>query len=291
MSVSPSAVPGDQYLGGMVMLLYQTIRAHFFLVVALPLIAAIIVYFGALQLPTVHKAQGSIRIGKMDGEDAMSVATATSRINSPSFKQRVVQSMNLPVADGGRSAQVILRSLTAKQDPPESIAAGVNATTAEQARGVLVATVGLLNEEQSRIWGPLEADIREELAATDASFASLQTIKQSLSEMVKEEPKEPSGDLASAMLHRLWLADLISRNEQRLAAVTAERRVLTAKLSPSRTYSTALADDVFVSSEFAVARPSTIAILAGALVFLVCLIGVLLRGRGVPRWDRPQATG
>lgn len=291
MSVSPSNVPGDQYLGGILMLLYQTIRSHFFLFVALPLIAAIITYFGALQLPTVYKAQGSIRIGKVGGEDAMSVATATSRMNSPSFKQRVVQAINFPVADGGRSAQVILRSLAAKQDPPESIAVGVNATTAEQARDVLVVTVGLLNEEQSRIWGPLEADIKEELAATDATFAGLQTIKQSLSGLMKEEPKEPSSDLASAMLQRLWLADLVSRNEQRLAAVAAERRALTAKLSASRTHSTALADDVFVSSEFAIARPSTIAILAGVMVFLACLIGVLLRGRGVVRWDRPQVAG
>jgi hypothetical protein len=251
----------------------------------------VIAYFGALQLPIIYKAQGSIQIGKMDGADATSLAAAVSRINSPSFKQRVVQAMNLPAADGSRSAQMILGSLIAKQDPPENVAVGVSAPTAQHARDVVVATVGLLSEEQSRIWSPLEAEIKDQIAASDAAIADLKTIRQSLSGLAKEYPKEPVGDPASAALQRLWLTDLISRNEQRLAAVSAERRTLSAKLSAPKTYSTALVDDAFVSSGFAFARPSTIAILAGAMVFLLCLIGVLLCGRGVVRWNGPQVAG
>ena len=64
MSVSPSTVPGDQYLGGLFMFLYRAIREHLFLTVLLPLVAMAVAYVAALQLPTVYTAQGSIRIGK-----------------------------------------------------------------------------------------------------------------------------------------------------------------------------------------------------------------------------------
>jgi hypothetical protein len=274
MSVSPSTVPGDQYLGGLFMFLCRAIRAHLFLTVLLPLVAMAIAYVAALQLPTVYMAQGSIRIGKVDGADSTNLLAVVSRINSPSFKRRVVQTMNVPVAEGSRPAQLIFGSLTAKQESPDTVAVGVRATTAQQARDVVVVTVGLLNEEQSSIRDPLEADVKQRLANSDATIAGLLAIKESLSRLTREDP--PS-DPASSALQRLWLSDLISRNEQRLAAERAERHALAAKLSAWRTYSTALVDDAFVLSGFAFARPVTIALLAGGVVFGVFLLIVILR--------------
>ena len=203
----------------------------------------------------------------------MTGVTAVSRINSPSFKQRVFQKISSPDADRSKPAQTMVGTLTARQEATDTVAVSARAATAK-VRDVVIATAELLNEEQSRIWRPVEADIKEQLANSDATIAGVETMRQSLSGLVKELPVDP----VSAVLQKLWMFDLISRNEQRLAAVTAERRALSVRLSPARNYPTALVDDAFVSSGFAVARPTAIAIAAGAAVFLLMLIGVMLRG-------------
>src|SRR5256885_12177435 len=116
MSVSSSTVPGDHYLSGLFTFLYRTIRANIFSTVLLPLASMLIAYVAALQLPIVYTAQGSIQIGRVDGSEAMSPMGAVSRIHSFSFKQRVIQAMTFPAADGNRPAQLIFGSLTASQE-------------------------------------------------------------------------------------------------------------------------------------------------------------------------------
>ncbi|MBR1277657.1 hypothetical protein [Bradyrhizobium sp. AUGA SZCCT0283] len=274
MSVSPSNVPGDQYLGGLFTYLYRTIREHMFLTLLLPLVAMTITYVAALQLPTVYTAQGSIRIGRVDGAEAASPTSAVSRINSPSFKQRAIQATN-SAGDGDQSAQ--LSNLTARQETADTVAVSVRAATARQARDAIAAAVNLLNEEQRRTLGPLENDIKEQLAASDAIIASLVQTRESLLALAKEDSRGASGDPAFAALLRIWLSDLVSRNDRRLAVAKAERHTLWARLGAWRTYPTALLDEPYISIGYAVARPVTLAILAGGVVFLVSLLGALFR--------------
>lgn len=276
MSGPPATVPGDQYLGGLFMFLYRAIREHLFLTILLPVVAMAIAYLAAQQLPPVYTTQGSIRIGRVDGAEAP--VGAVIRINSLSFKQGLVQAMSLSLSDNNRPAQLIFTSLTAKQETADSVAVTVRATTAQQARDALAAVVGLLNEQQQRTRGPLEADIKEQLATYDVAIAGLLATRESLSVLTKDDPKEVPADPASAALRRIWLLDLLSRNEQRLNQARAERRALAARLGAWNTYPAALLDDAFVSKGFTIARPVTIAVLAGGVVFLMVLIGILLRG-------------
>jgi hypothetical protein len=282
---SPSMVPGDHYLSGLSMFLFRTIRTNLLLTVLLPLASMLIAYVAALQMPTVYTGQGSIRIGRVDGVDAISLMGMVSRINSLAFKQRVIQGMNVPAAEGTRRARLIFASLAARQETTDAVAVSVQATTAQQARDVLGVAVNLLNEEQRKTRELLEADIKEQLATYDAAIASLLETREALAALTKEDSKEASGDPASAMLRRVWLSDLVSRNEQRLVTARTERHALSARLGAWRTYPTALVDEPFVSSGFAFARPLTIAIFTGAVVFLVFLLHAMLREPKAVRSD------
>ncbi|MEH2554060.1 hypothetical protein V1286_001589 [Bradyrhizobium algeriense] len=286
MSVSSTTVPGDHYLSGLLTFLYRTIRANIFSTVLLPLASMLIAYVAALQLPTVYTAQASIRIGRVDGGEAISLTSAVSRINSLAFKQHVVQGMNFPAAEGARPAQLIFGSLTARQDTAaDTVGVSVQATTAQQARDIVAVAVALLNEEQRKIQGPLETNIKEQLATYDATISSLLETRDSLAVLTKEDAKAASGDPVLVALRRVWLSDLVSRNEQRLAAARSERNALSARLGGWRTYPTAPLDELYVSSGFAHARPATIAIIAGAVVFLIFLFRAMLRESKAARPD------
>ena len=151
MSVSPNAVPGDQYLGGLFMFLYRAIREHLFLTVLLPLVAAAIAYFAVLQLPPVYTAQGNVRIGRVDGTEAVSITGAVSRVNSLSFKHHLIEAMGLHPVGGDRAAQMIFQSLAAKQEAADTLAVTVRATGAQQARDAAATAVRLLDEEQRKV--------------------------------------------------------------------------------------------------------------------------------------------
>jgi hypothetical protein len=276
MSVPPSTVPGDQYLGGLFMFISRAIREHLFLTVVLPLIAMAVAYVAALQLPSVYTAQGSIRMGKVDGAEATSLLGAVFRINSIPFRQRVIRAMNAAAVDGNRPGHLILGSLTARQETTDTLALSARATTPEQARAAVAAAVDLLNEEQRKALEPLEAHIKQQLATNDETITGLLGTGESLSALAKEDQKGTLGDPAAGAMRRIWLADLVSRNEQRLVAARAERHALSARLGAWRTYPAVLLDGAFVSRGFAFAKPVTIAIFAGTAVFLTSLLGVLL---------------
>jgi hypothetical protein len=285
MSVSPRMVPGDQYLSGLSMSFFRTIRANLFLTFLLPLASMLIAYVAALQMPAVYTAQGSVRAGRLDGAEVISLVSMVSRINSLAFKQRVVLEMNFPAAEGTRPALLTLTSLTARQETADAFGVSVQATTAQRARDALAAAVSLLNEEQRKIRDPLEADIKAQLAGYDATIAGLLETRDSLSALTKEDSRGASGDPASAMLRRVWLSDLVSRNEQRLAVARSERHTLSTRLGAWRTYPTALLDEPFVLPGFAFARPLTIAIVTGAVVFLIFFLRAMLRE---PKAARPD---
>jgi hypothetical protein len=282
MSDARSMISGDQYLGGLFVFFYRLMRQHWPFAILLPLVAMAAAYFAAQQLPPVYLAQGSIRLGRLDGAEAISLSGAASRMNSLSFKQRVVRSMNLSGAEGARPAQLIFGSLTVKQETPDTVAVSVRAPTDQQAREAVGIAVGLLNEEQRKTKEPLEADIKEQLAAGDATIANLLEARDSLAALAKEESKVAPGDPASATLRRVWLSDLVSRNEQRLAAARAERHGLATRLAAWRTYPTALVDEVFVSPSLAFAPPATVAIFIGVIIFLGFLLSAAVRESKVP---------
>jgi hypothetical protein len=284
MSALPNAVPGDRYLVGLFMFLCRAIREHLVLTLLLPLVAAAIAYAAVLQLPPVYTAQGNVRIGKVDGAETVSVTGVISRLNSPSFRHRVIEAMGLPPVASDRAAQLIFQSLAAKQETADTLVVTVRAPGAQQVREAAATAVRLLEEEQRKIREPLEADIKEQLATNDATITGLLETRDSLSALMKENSQGASIDPTLLVMRRVWLADLISRNEQRLTAAKAERHALSAKLGAWKTYPTTLLDDVFVLPGFAV-RPATMALLAGGATFTIVLLGAVLRGSKASRAD------
>ena len=171
---------------------------------------------------------------------------------------------------------MIFGSLTARQETADTLAVSVRATTPQQARAAVAAVVDLLNEEQRKTLEPLEADIKEQLATNDATIAGLLESGEIVVGPGERRSEGRTWRSGFGRLRKVWLADLVSRNEQRLVAAGAERHALSARLGAWRTYPTILLDGVFVSRGFAFARPVTIAIFAGGTVFLTFLLGVLL---------------
>jgi hypothetical protein len=272
---SPGAVPGDQYLGGLLMFVYRTIRANVLLTIVLPVIAMAIAYTVAVQLPSVSAAQGTVRIGRVDGAETASLPGVVSRINSLPFKQRLIQALQLP--SNSEAARLVAGSISAKQEAIDTMNVSVRAPVSQQAANAVRAMVSLLDEEQRSIRDAFEANIKEQLAGSDATIAGLLENQDSLTALMKESSKSATDEPTSAALQKVWLSDLVSRNQQRLATAKAERNALVARLGTWRTYPTALIDDVFVSSTSVFPKPAVIALLVGCIAFAGLFISTLFR--------------
>ena len=163
--------------------------------------------------------------------------------NSLAAQRAVGPALRRPVrvlasaGDRNRPVQLILGNLTARQETADTVAVSARSQRpASPRRHSRRSQSG--DEEQRRTPGPLEADIKERLAASDTTIASLVQTVDSLLALAREDLKGVSGDPAFAALLRVWLSDLVSRNEERLAAAKAEQRALSATLGAWRTYPT-----------------------------------------------------
>jgi hypothetical protein len=275
MSAEQGLISGDRYLGGLLVFFVRAVRHYLLLVILLPLAVAALAFFIARQLPPVYGTQASIRIGRVDGSELLSPQAAASRINSQAFKQRVLRSMNISLSDD-QAARLVLTGLAARPDVSDAVVVGARGSTVQQVRQVLDVTVQLLNEEQERVAGPLLADIKEQLATSDANIASLLQARESLSTLAKAFDAQ-SGDAASASFRAVWLLDLVSRSEQRLTSARAERQGLASRLGSWRNYPTNLLDGAFVLAAYLSPRTAAIAGVAGALTLLICILFALMR--------------
>jgi hypothetical protein len=289
MSAERAPISADRYVGGLLLFFYQTVRRHLVLVILLPVAAAVLAFAIARQLPPAYGAQASIRLGRIDGGELMSPQGAVTWIISSTFKQRVVQAMNLPVGGSDRAAQLIAGSLTARPETADTVAVTVRAPTVQQVRQALDVAVQLLNEEQDRIRQSVMADINEQLANIDANIVSLSEIRDSLSAAAKAIPAEvQSTDPASGRLRTVWLLDLVSRNQQMLTSAKVERRAVEARLRSWKTYPTTLRDGAFLSANVVSASPARIAIVAGLAMLLACILYALIRE---PRRSNQKPAG
>lgn len=269
-------ISAERYLGGMLLFLYRAVRRHLFLMILLPAAAAATAFIVAKQLPPVYSVQANVRTGRIDTAELMSPSSAAARINSATFKQRVLSVMNAPAGD--RSAGLISGSLAARADASDMLIVSVRAATGQEARQALDATVQLLNEEQDKIREPLAADINEQLATIDANIANLTKIQNTLTGLTSTVSETQAGDPASAAFRMLWLLDLTSRNEQSLGGAKAERRAVVLRLSSSRTYPTEVVDGAFVQPAQVSPRPAMFAVLAAIAALLACIVYALMRG-------------
>jgi uncharacterized protein involved in exopolysaccharide biosynthesis len=171
----------------------------------------------------------------------------------------------------------VVDSLTARPETSDTIALGLRGPTAQQLRQVVEATVTLMNEEVEKVRAPLVADINAQLAASDTNIARLLEARETLSSLTKAMSVSQSDDATSVILRRVWLSDMVSRNEQRLAEATAARQALAARLSTWRTYPTSIVDEVVVSQNPISPRPTMAMSLAAAIAFAAALVYALIR--------------
>ena len=80
----------ESYLSGLIATLFQALRPRILLVILLPIVVALVVFGLSHLLPSAFEAQASVRIGRIDGAEVMTLQTAVVRVNSLSFKQRVL---------------------------------------------------------------------------------------------------------------------------------------------------------------------------------------------------------
>lgn len=266
----------ESYLSGLIATLFQALRPRILLVILLPIVVALVVFGLSHLLPSAFEAQASVRIGRIDGAEVMTLQTAVVRVNSLSFKQRVLRALNLPDTEE-RQARLIYSSLSAKGETSDTIAVNVQASSPQQVGQVFDAVVQFLNEDQKWLREPLIADINEQLVTVDATIAELTRTRESLTALGKSMADVQSHDAASAAFRSVWLFDLVARNEQRLDAAKAERHALAVRLGSWRTYQTATVDGAFILPKQVSPRPLRKALIMGGLTLLGCVLYALWR--------------
>ena len=159
----------------------------------------------------------------------------------------------------------------------------IRGSSEQQVRQALDLVVRMLNQDQEKFREPMLADIKAQLAESDATIASLTKTREALLALTKAsttgaKPEDQADDFRSVLV-----LDMLSRNENTLMKARADQRELTSRLGSWNTYPTAIVDDVLVSSSPGLPRPSKIAFLAGGFTFLGFLLYALARARKAVR--------
>jgi hypothetical protein len=280
MSKELTLIPADHYLVGLLEAFRRVIWKHLILVVLVPLAVMTLTYFAVQTLRPVYAAQATVRIGRIDGSEAMSLQTAVTRINSEAFKQHLLRLMNLSVEANDRAAELIFYSLTARPATTDSATVRVHAPSHAQLRQSLDLTVRLLNDAQEEIQGPLVADIRAQMVIVDANIARLTEAQATLTTLTKTSiARDPLGEQpeqTSLALRGMLLSDLVARNARSLLDSRVERLALAMRLNPARTYPTVIVDDIYVLRHPVFPRPVAMTAIAGVIAFLGVLLGGLI---------------
>lgn len=255
------------YIGGMFSFLARSVRFRLKTVVLATLVAAVVVFVGDWMRPVVYAAQGVMRVGRIDGADVAPMSSIVLQMNSTSFKRRAFGSAN--ASTDAKSRKLILDSFEVRPATAELLTLFVGAMSEQAAAEALQAAVRTLNADQEKIRAPKLAEINTQVGLVDSNIASLTRVREALASPGSIAP-ESASDPASLMLRRVWVLDLIARNEEKLAAATNDRRALAERIGLSKTYPATLSDDVTLRQ----VSPSPLrhAIFAAAIVLLIMLV-------------------
>ncbi|QPF93881.1 hypothetical protein [Bradyrhizobium commune] len=242
----------------------------------------LIVFLVSQMMPAIYTATATVRLARVDGQDLSTPQATAVQMNSPAFINRAMAAASAADRGDDRNRRTILDNFDARPKTSDSLTLVAAAASAEQVRNALEAAIRQLNNDQEMLRGPLLSDINAQIAVTDANIASLMRIRESLATADSITPSAP-GDPSTLALRRVWLLDLTTRNEERLAIASAERRALEARIGPTKTYPASLSDDVTVVQVSP--RPVRHAIFAGAIALLALLLYAMIRTPGQARAD------
>jgi hypothetical protein len=283
MSEEPTLISSHQYLGGLFVFLYRAVRNMLPVIIIVTLLVAMIAYFATPRPAPIYGAQASIENGRVAGAEPMGLQAMVARVNGRSFKRQLLQSLNLPAAEDDRASRILSDSLTAKPESSGTLTVNIRGSSEQQVRQALDLVVRLLNQDLEKVSGPMLADIKAQLAESDANIASLTKARESLLALTKAPATDARPEGQADDLRGVLVLDLLSRNENALINARADRRELASRLGSWNTYPTAIADDVLVSPSPGAPRPSRIALLAAGFTFVGFLLYALMRGRRAAR--------
>ncbi|WP_439409352.1 hypothetical protein ACNJX9_14675 [Bradyrhizobium sp. DASA03076] len=271
-----------EYVGGLSTFLARSIRKRLSTIALGTLAAMFAVFLVSQMMPATYSATAGVRLARVDGADLMTPQATAIQMNLRTFLTQALDAAGPAVGRDDRGRSLILESFNARPNTADSLTLVVTAASETQARDALEAGVNQLNKEQERLRAPLVSELDAQLALADANIASLTRIRESLATSDSIAPSA-SGDPAALALRRLWLLDLATRNEERLAAAKVERRALASRLGPTKTYPASLSDDVTTAQSSP--RPVRHAIFAGAIALLALLLYGMIRMPGPARAD------
>lgn len=277
MNDTSASISSVAYVGGMLAFLGRSVRVRLLLIVLGTLITMLAVFLVDRMRTPVYLAEGTIRLGRIDGADIMPMPATAVHMNSMPFERRVAEAVG-SAKDGGDA----FNGFTVRPETPELASISVSGPSEQRVTEALQAIVRTLNTDQEKLRSPVLAELKTQMAMIDANIASLTKVRETLGSTDTITPSA-SGDAASLALLRVWLLDLLSRNEEKLAAANNERRALATRIGPSKTYPATLNDDASIRQVSP--RPARNAILAGAIALLALLLYAMMSG---PKLARPS---
>jgi hypothetical protein len=275
-------ISAAEYAGELSTFFSRSVRQRVIVIALGTLAAMLIVFLVSQMLPATYTATAGVRLARVDGQDLMTPQATAAHMNSSTFMARALDAASPADHSNDRNRRTILDNFDARPKTSDSLTLVAAAASELQVRNALEATVRQLDKDQEKLRGPLLSEINAQIALTDANIASLTRIRESLATTDSITPSA-SGDPSALALRRVWLLDLTLRNEERLAAATAERRALETRIGPTMTYRASLSEDVTVVQ--ASPRPVRHAIFAGAIALLTLLLYAMIRMPGPARTD------
>lgn len=272
MNDTSACISSVAYVGGMLTHLGQMVRARLLLIVLGTLLAMLVVFLADRARSPVYAAEATMRLGRIDGADIVQPQSTALHMDSAAFKRRVEDAMP-PSAGSDRGPGKALSSLSVRPQTPDLLLLTVQSASEQSANAALEAAVRVLNADQEKLRAPILTELNIQMAMIEANIASLMKVREALASTDSISPSA-SADSASLALRRVWLLDLQSRNEEKLAGATSERRGLATRLGPSKSYPATLNDDAAIRQISP--RPVRHAIFAGAIVLLALLIYTML---------------
>lgn len=269
-----------EYFGGLSTFLDRSIRKRLGTIAIGTLAVMFAVFLVSQMAPVAYTATVGVRLARVDGADLMTPQATATQMNQRTFLVRALDASDAVAGRDDRGRNLILDSFNARPNVADSLTLVVTAASEKQARDALEAAVKELNKEQEKLRAPLVSEISAQLALEDENIVSLTRIRESLATSDSISPSAP-GDASALVLRRVWLLDLTTKNEERLAAANAERRKLVSRMGPMKTYPASLNEDVIVvqSSPRAIRH----AIFAGAIALLAMLVYAMIRMPGSAR--------
>ncbi|WP_128926858.1 hypothetical protein [Bradyrhizobium guangxiense] len=269
-----------EYFGGLSTFLDRSVRKRLGMIAIGTLAVMFAVFLVSQMAPATYTATAGVRLARVDGADLMTPQATAAQMNQRMFLVRALGASGAVAGPDDRGRSLILDSFNARPNVADALTLVVTAASEKQARDALEAAVNELNKEQEKLRAPLVSELSAQLALEDENIVSLTRIRESLATSDLISPSAP-GDASALVLRRVWLLDLTTKNEERLAAANAERRRLVSRMGPSKTYPASLSEDVIVvqSSPRAIRH----AIFAGAIALLALLVYAMIRMPGSAR--------